>query len=257
MTHAEKMDRVTERARELYDQYTVGDYSYGEKRHRFDTTLKRALARLPAAAQVYDVGCGTGHYLEAFVQWGVPKSQLTGIDLAPENVRNLQARGFNALNENVLDLRVSDDVSDFTFSQGVIHHTSDPFRAFQELVRMTKPGGLVYVNLYNGWHPYFYLIHRATFPLRYAYWNWNKKVADWFFYPAALLFQPLAFLVMKEFMNMKTAKTFFMDQVMTPRAHLFTRSKLEHWATRCGCEVESVEYNRHFLMVFALLKVTK
>src|SRR3712207_8661887 len=40
----------------------------------------------------------------------------------------------------------------FRSSQGVLHHTSEPYRGFKELVRVCKPGGFVDIYLYNKWN---------------------------------------------------------------------------------------------------------
>jgi SAM-dependent methyltransferase len=44
------------------------------------------------------------------------------------------------------------DSFDIVISQGVLHHTSEPYRGFQELVRICKPGGFVNIYLYNKWN---------------------------------------------------------------------------------------------------------
>ena len=142
---------------------------------------------------------------------------------APANIEELARRGFAAVCTNALSLDLKDNVSDFTFSQGVIHHTDNPFQAFRELVRITKPGGHIYLNLYNQWNPYFYLVHRATFPIRFIYWNVTTKIASLVYPIAWALFQPVSLLVMGELLGRETARTFFMDQVITPRAYLFSR----------------------------------
>ena len=148
-------------------------------------------------------------------------------------------------------------MSDFTVCNGVIHHTNDPFKAFTELVRITKPGGYIYLNVYNIWNPYFYIVHRAMFPLRFFYWKINKKIID-FVYPLAnIFFQPLAYLAMGKFLDEKTGKAFFMDQIITPRAHLFSKSMVKSYAKRTNSTVCEFEYNRYLLMLGAIIKVEK
>jgi SAM-dependent methyltransferase len=136
----------------LYGAHRIGDYSYGAKRHRHDFVLNEALSALPRDAKIYDIGCGTGAYLRYFRSLGFER--MTGVDLAPENIEPLLAEGFCAFEGNVLDLsNVPSGSADFTFSQGVIHHTPDPPKAFAELVRITKAGAALYVNVYNAWNP--------------------------------------------------------------------------------------------------------
>src|SRR5262245_58346537 len=132
--------RQRDRVRELYGTHRIGDYSYGAKRHRHDQALIAVLAELPRSAAVYDIGCGTGAYLRFFRSLGF--SNLHGIDLAAENIEPLRIDGYAAEEGDVLALKIDSNTSDFTFSQGVIHHTADPAKAFSELCRITKSGGL-------------------------------------------------------------------------------------------------------------------
>ncbi len=50
---------------------------------------------------------------------------------------------------NFFNLAIKDESFDVVISQGVLHHTFDARRAFAEIVRKVKPGGLVVVGLYN------------------------------------------------------------------------------------------------------------
>jgi ubiquinone/menaquinone biosynthesis C-methylase UbiE len=166
----------------------------------------------------------------------------------------LRQKGFNAVIGDVLALPFGNNVSDLTVCIGVIHHTDDPFKAFSELARITKPGGYIYLNVYNKLNPYYYLVHRATFPIRYCYWNYSRKVVDIVYPISKLLFQPLAYVTLGKFLDDKTGKTMFMDQVITPRAHLFSKSMLDSYAHKCGCMVEKYMYNRYFLKLSAIIR---
>ena len=249
------MKESVAQSRELYDRYRFGTFAYGRQRDAHEPLLFEALSRLSPGAAVYDIGCGTGYWVDAYLESGVAKERIHCVDLAPANIAELRARGLNAAVGNVLHLDIPDRSSDFTVSLGVIHHTDDPFRAFTELVRITRPGGLIYLNVYNRFHPYYYIVHRAAFPLRYAYWNWSRKVGDAAYWAARFVFQPLAYVTMGRFLDEQTGRTMFMDQVMTPRAHLFTRRQLDRYARQCGCTVEAYRFNRFGLMLSALMRV--
>ena len=51
--------------------------------------------------------------------------------------------------DNVLDMQYPDDYFDFTHCAGVLHSTTDVYRGLEELTRVTKPGGIMYVMI-NG-----------------------------------------------------------------------------------------------------------
>lgn len=246
--------RVTADAASLNDDYPFGCFNYGSKRERYYPYLPPLLGTLGPRAQVYDIGCGAGYWLDLYGRCGVGRERITCVDLSPRNVSRLLARGYDARVGNVLDLRLEDGLADCTICCGVIHHTEDPLRALRELARITKVGGCIYLVVYNGWSPYFYVVHRATYPLRYLYWNWNKRVLDAVYAPARLVFQPLARVLLGQTLDEATGRAFLADQVMNPRAHLFTKSKLRRYADLAGCSVERVHATQLGMMWEACLR---
>jgi ubiquinone/menaquinone biosynthesis C-methylase UbiE len=249
------MTKSIDNTRVLYNKYSFGTFNYGNKRDKFESLLFEFLKYVTPDSVLYDVGCGSGYWLDAYLHMGISKDSIYCIDLAKANIEVLQKKGFNAIIGDVMDLyNVPSYSSDLTVSIGVIHCTNDPFKSFNELVRITKPGGRIYLNVYK-YHPYYYVVHRATFPIRYIYWNYNKKVADVAYWFAKILFQPLAYLVFGKFLDDKTGKTMFMDQVITPKAHMFSKKIIMDYASNCGCTVEAFRYNRYNLMLSAIILV--
>ena len=101
-----------------------------------------------AGRRVLDAGCGHGRYLSAFRELG---AEVVGLDAGrgPEEAGvPVDEEGLSVVQGSVLDLPFADASFDLAFSDGVIHHTPDPKRAYQELARVTKPGGAVYVWVY-------------------------------------------------------------------------------------------------------------
>lgn len=103
---------------------------------------------------VVDLGCGTGEYAFWYATHGA--RQVTGVDLsdgslarAREQANQYDVRNVTFVKQDVLALEFPDEQFDYAYSVGVLHHTGDPFRGFQEMVRVTKPGGVVIVSLYN------------------------------------------------------------------------------------------------------------
>ena len=102
---------------------------------------------------VLECGCGTGQ-LSHFLQ--LNNNHVLGIDMSIASLklavehkqRNQLARcGFAQM--NIFDLAIKDASFDVVISHGVLHHTGDARRAFSEIVRKVKPGGIVMVGLYN------------------------------------------------------------------------------------------------------------
>lgn len=101
-----------------------------------------------------DAGCGGGRFIVALSRLGAV--EVRGIDVSEGAVdlanARLKERGFpNARAEvaSVLAIPFPDCSFDYVVSSGVIHHTPDPQRAFQELVRVLKPSGKLFFSVYG------------------------------------------------------------------------------------------------------------
>ena len=251
----ENLDEITKQAKKMYDEYTFGDFCYN--RDIFNAPLISTLARLDKNKIVFDVGCGTGYWLDKLVSFGFPIDNITGVDLSPSNVENLKKRGFNASCENILDLQLEDSISDFTICNGVIHHTTDPFKAFLELVRITKNDGRIYLMVYNKYNPYFYFVHRLTYPIRYLYWHYNKNIVDFIFQISKPALQIISRMVTGQTLDNKTARALFMDQIISPRAYLLSKSMLRSFAKTCNCQLQLLKYIKGYIEIAAIMKVNK
>jgi ubiquinone/menaquinone biosynthesis C-methylase UbiE len=106
--------------------------------------------------KVLDMGCGTGQYALWYAMQGA--GEVTGIDLSDGSLAVARERKEESNLDNavfrkmdILNCELPDNTFDYSFSVGVLHHTGDPFRGFEHLVRVTKPGGVVVVSLYNSY----------------------------------------------------------------------------------------------------------
>jgi len=240
------------RARELYDNYNFGRFSYSDERHKFNPLLIEFLQSMDKGKTLYDIGCGAGYWFDIYQQFGISKDNIHGLDLAESNVRTLQSAGYDVVCGDATNIQLSDEVSDYTVSSGVIHHTPDTLAAFSEIVRITKPGGFIFINVYNLWHPYYWIVHKLTFPLRFIYWNVTKDIEKLIFPLAYILLYGVSSLIFRRPVDRRTAKILFMDQVMTPRAELFTKRKLSRFANQTGVKAVQFRYNKGYLMLSAI-----
>jgi SAM-dependent methyltransferase len=100
-----------------------------------------------------DVGCGGGRYSIAMGRLGA--GQVVGCDISDDGLANACLRAEGTPNvtfeqASVLDLPFDDGSFDFVFSSGVLHHTTDPDKGLDELTRVLRPGGYLYLMLYGG-----------------------------------------------------------------------------------------------------------
>ncbi|HJU43106.1 MAG TPA: class I SAM-dependent methyltransferase [Vicinamibacterales bacterium] len=248
------MAHSVEDVRRHYDGLSFGEFSYGDRRAGFYPLFDAFVATINPESRVVDVGCGAGFWLDEFVRRGVAREQLLGLDLAPANVQRARERGHRAEVGNVLDLAQPDAAFDAVFCAGVIHHTPDPRLAFRELVRITRPGGHIYLAVYNRWHPYFWLVHKATAPLRWLHWRGWSRLSRVAYAGWKMAVQPVSLLAFRRFLDERTCYALWMDQVLTPYAHLYTRAGLKREAESLGLEVIDSAYALRALMLVVLLR---
>jgi SAM-dependent methyltransferase len=109
--------------------------------------------RFEAVRDVLDVGCGVGHWGMLLAQVLPEDARLTGIDREPSWVEaasgRARARGLGDrsvwLTGEAQRLPFPDDAFDLATCQTLLIHVPDPTAAIAEMIRVTKPGGLVVV----------------------------------------------------------------------------------------------------------------
>lgn len=101
-----------------------------------------------------DAGCGGGRFLVALSRLGA--KEVRGIDISQEAVdvanERLRKRGITrakAQRASILEIPFENSYFDYVISSGVIHHTPNPYKAFQELTRVLKPGGKLFLSVYG------------------------------------------------------------------------------------------------------------
>lgn len=95
--------------------------------------------------RLLDAGCGTGNNLRHLSAWGRP----LGVDLSEEALRFCRTRGVDVVRGNLLSLPFADGAFDLVTSFDVLYHrwVTDDRAALGELVRVTRPSGLVFVRV--------------------------------------------------------------------------------------------------------------
>lgn len=100
---------------------------------------------------VVDVGGGSGHFTEEFRRRGA-QSYLFEPD--PDEMHAGARRPEGAVVADGYLLPLADGTADVCFSSNVLEHVSDPQTFLSEMVRVTRPGGLIYVSFTNWYSPW-------------------------------------------------------------------------------------------------------
>jgi len=105
---------------------------------------------LPRSLSVLDAGCGTGALADALAVRD-PAARITGIDISPAFLEAARARvpcgDFRQGDLTALDL--PDAAFDAALSLLVLQFVPDRAKAVAEMVRVTKPGGLVAAAMWD------------------------------------------------------------------------------------------------------------
>lgn len=123
-----------------------------ESAERFAQSLNFPLEEL-RGAWVLDAGCGMGRFVEVALQAG---ARVVGMDLsfavdaAAANLRRFPNAHW--VQADLFAPPFRDGAFDFVYSLGVLHHTPEPRRAFEGLVRLVRPGGRISITLYSGYN---------------------------------------------------------------------------------------------------------
>jgi 2-polyprenyl-3-methyl-5-hydroxy-6-metoxy-1,4-benzoquinol methylase len=137
--------------------YYPSDY-YGSRGQKFEFLIEGLLSivsrrqtrlirnRVPAGGRILDIGCGRGMLARALVDSGF---DLCGTDFSEDATRGIDPR---------IDLRISPSLAEVGFEDGgfdavviwhVFEHLTDPGAVLQEIHRLLKPGGRLFIAVPN------------------------------------------------------------------------------------------------------------
>ncbi len=129
--------------------------------------MKQVVESMGTGRRGLDVGCGQGAYVARMREMGF---DVSGIDASAGQVRlaarNVGGEGIVTVG-SVLDIPAADGTFDFLYIINVLHHLNsveDQRRAFTELFRVLKPGGLLFVHEINTRNVLFRFYMGYVFP---------------------------------------------------------------------------------------------
>jgi len=227
----------------FYDDHPF-DWTSNYTQHEVETTLAPPLAsfieELPENALVLDIGCGAGRVMSCLAG---RKLRCIGLDLSGYSVRSMVAATatFGIVASN-LHLPFPNEIADRVISDGVIHHTDDPFVAFSECCRVLKSDGLLYLAVYKPGRHYQALYRFPGGVIRSLLKRGRIGKALVF-----SIMMPLYYLARLAKSQGKTswhgATNLFYDYFVTPIVAFLSRGKIEEWSLKCGVEIVNYSSN--------------
>lgn len=149
--------------------------------YSFANILDRSI---PKDATIIDVGTGTGQ-LSAYLS--LRRSCVWGIDFSDSSLgklhklkENLHLNSLHLKKVDILDSRQIEEIAmkfDYVLCMGVLHHTGDPYKGFQNILKLLKPNGYIAIGLYNTFGRIPLNIRKK---LSQTIFKNNQQVKDWF-----------------------------------------------------------------------------
>ena len=101
---------------------------------------------------IIDIGCGDGMHINHINELPIKKlSDYWAIDISLSALLSCKKRdkkSWNLVHADAVSLPFINDSFDISYSYGVICYSADPRKAFSEMVRITKPGGIIGLWVY-------------------------------------------------------------------------------------------------------------
>jgi SAM-dependent methyltransferase len=150
---------LTHAVRQFYEENPFPNYdgfeSVGDLLGRASRSVYAAMLdqQIPIGSRILEVGCGTGQ-LSAFLSIG--GRAVVGVDMTLASLRlagefklDQGLRDCNFLQADLFELPLKPESFDLVICKGVLHHTPDPRRGLEAILRMLRPGGYVIAGFYN------------------------------------------------------------------------------------------------------------
>lgn len=145
---------------------------------------------------ILDAGCGTGIFSTIFANNGAKK--VTGIDISEGSLgtarsltENFKLDNTEFLREDMLKLPFSDGQFDIVWAWGTVHHTTDPLGAIEELMRVLKKGGSLFLAVYKRTKVTWIheLIRNTLVRTPRKTWTFLSKILAFFLAPVVFIFK--------------------------------------------------------------------
>lgn len=240
---SEAVKQVQQATQAHYDRWS---YDFETSEHADmqleGSLLGRALRELPPDGIAVDAGCGTGLVTRLLRRHSAAKTVI-GLDLSSGSLRRARAATAGAafVQGDILRLPLRPDAADLVLSRGVIMTTGDPERAVKQLASATRPGGRLYLRVYNRNN-----IYRTVYEVGGPICRGIASLPGGVPFLALLVVPPfwlalqLAVLLLRRpplRMSWGVLWNAFADQLLVPHNSFHTLDELKGWGQSAGFKV--------------------
>jgi len=208
----------------FYDKHNYPDGSDGRYEYFIEKLSKYINLKNLKGKKVLDVGCGTGTISNILYEFGADvyafDQSINSVNSVKKNYPNIKVKQGDALNNPF-----KDDEFDLVVSIGVLHHTPNCYKGFQECARVTKPGGHMLILLYRKWHWYPILYHLIS---PFCIGRNANNLPKWFLFPIKKFID----IYYGETTTYQDVKDLFADQYYTPQATFHSKNQINKWGKK-------------------------
>lgn len=226
---------IGKKVQQFYNKTPFPDYTL----ERFHSKEDLRIAAYPFAkildrsiqknATIIDVGTGTGQ-LSAYLS--LRRSCVWGIDFSDSSLRkacqlkeNLHLDSLHLKKIDILDTKQIEGIGmtfDYVLCMGVLHHTGDAYKGFENILKLLKPNGFVAIGLYNTFGRIPLKVRRI---LAQTLFKNNDLVKDWFIK-----------IQIGDFEDKERARGWWNDQYLHPHETSHTIGEVLKWFRKNNIE---------------------
>lgn len=153
-------DKIVKKVINFYTEAPFPNYEDGDDKSSINSKgEKNYLAKkfkdfIGFNKDVLEVGCGTGQ-LSLYFSIGTNNRvfaldpTIASINLGKTFANKNKIKNVKFVNADIFDDVFENEVFDFIWTNGVLHHTKDPSRSFEIISKYLKKNGYILVGLYN------------------------------------------------------------------------------------------------------------
>jgi SAM-dependent methyltransferase len=170
-----KDESLTDRVKAFYEQNPFPNYNEFEnlsslvQKIRSGTMANMLDEQLPYGIRILECGCGTG---QMSILLSLAQRTVFGVDICLNSLklgesfkRRNNLRRVYFLQMNLFAPAFKPETFHMVISNGVLHHTDDPFLAFQNIAKLVKPGGYILIGMYHKYGRLFNDFRRLVFKM--------------------------------------------------------------------------------------------
>lgn len=213
---------VTEIVKKFYEENPFPNYDELDSRHSLSQKARRSILpallddQIPRGALILEAGCGTGQ-LTNFLAMSKEHAVIGG-DMCLNSLKLAKTFRDKFLIKNAAFVQMNlfrppfrNESFDMIIANGALHHTADAKLAFVRLLQKLKPGGIVFIGLYNAY---------GRLPTLWKRWLFDRFGSIFHFLDPRLLEKNVA---------PDRLKAWFMDQYNHPHESRHSQGEVLEW----------------------------